>query len=87
MRAMSAVDGFRRNVPLVPSRITGVPFARSSARGSIPATSGISSDRARIATCDDVPPVVVHSPSTFARFNDAVSEGVSSSATRIVSAS
>ena len=60
--------------------------SQSSARGIDPATSGISSDRARIATCDDVPPSS-YTVRARAPIQHAVSEGVSSSATRIVSAS
>jgi hypothetical protein len=84
MRAISTVEGFTRSEPSLPSRMTGVPFGRSSAAGSIPDTSGMSSERARIATCEDAPPVVVANPSTRARLTLAVSDGVSSSATRIV---
>ena len=56
----------------------------SSARGSMPATAGMSRDRARIETCDDAPPAWVQKPTTFVRSSEAVSDGVRSSAMRIV---
>jgi len=61
IRATSSSVTFIRSVPLAPSRITRVPSAMSSARGSIPATAGMSRDRARIETCDDAPPAWVQS--------------------------
>ena len=61
-----------------------MPSAISSARGSMPATAGMSRDRARIETCDDAPPAWVQKPTTFVRSSEAVSDGVRSSATRIV---
>ena len=52
----------------------------SSTRGSMPATAGMSRDRARIETCDDAPPAWVQKPTTFVRSSEAVSDGVRSSA-------
>ena len=48
-----------------------MPFASSSARGSIPAIAGMPSPRARIAACDVALPEVVQKPSTRVRSSDA----------------
>ena len=64
MRSISSADGFSRSVPLPPSRMTGVPLATSSARGSMPASAGMPSERARIATCEVAPPRMVAKPTT-----------------------
>ena len=88
MRAMSAVDGFRRSVPLVPSRITGVPV-RQIERPRIDPGDQRNLERPR----EDrhvrrrAARRRAQARARCARFSDAVSEGVSSSATRIVSAS
>ena len=67
-------------MPLSPSRMTTVPFGTSSAAGSMPASAGMPSERARIATCDVAPPRVVQKPITRERSSVAVSDGVRSSA-------
>ena len=57
---------------------------RSGARVSMPATAGMSSERAMMATWLEAPPLEVANPTTLVRSSCAVSEGVSSSAMRIV---
>ena len=84
--ARSSSDGSIWRMPRLPSIIAGVPSCSSSARGSMPATAGRSSARARIAACDVLPPPVVQSPRTRRRSSDAVSDGVRSSAMTMASA-
>ena len=73
------------SVPASPSRTTRVPGGRSSTRGSMPATAGMPSPRARMATCDVALPIVVQNPRTRVRSSDAASDGARSSATTIES--
>ena len=75
-----ARGGFSRSVPLCRRASPRVPFGISSAAGSMPASAGMPSERARIATCDVAPPRVVQKPITRVRSSAAVSEGVRSSA-------
>ena len=50
----------------------------------MPASAGMPSERARIATCEVAPPRVVQKPTTRVRSSAAVSDGVRSSAMRMV---
>ena len=84
MRVISSGGGFNRSVPLLPSSTTLVSFGTSSAAGSTPASAGMPNERARIAPCEVAPPRVVANPITRVRSSAAVSEGVRSSAMRIV---
>ncbi len=84
IRETSSGVAFKRSVPLVPSRMTAVPSASSRAAGSTPASAGMPIDRARIAECEVEPPRVVQKPTTFVRSSPAVSEGVRSSAMRML---
>ena len=86
MRWISASSGLRRSCPLLPSSTTGLPFSSSRARGSMPATAGMSSARAMIATCEVAPPPTVQKPNTRSGSRLAVSEGLRSSAMRMLSA-
>ena len=45
-RSISSADGFSRSVPLLPSRMTGVPLASSERARSMPASAG-NTERAR----------------------------------------
>jgi hypothetical protein len=83
--ASSAGVGSQRSTPASPSRMTRVPGRTSSARTSMPATAGIPSPRAMIATCDVALPIVVQKPRTRVRSSDAASDGARSSATTIES--
>ena len=88
LRAADARDflgggGFSRSVPLRhrERRCAVRNFERA---GSMPASAGMPSERARMATCEVAPPRVVANPITRVRSSAAVSEGVRSSAMRIV---
>jgi len=51
-RAISSAEGLSRSEARLPSRITGVPLGMSRARGSMPATAGMSRERAMMAAWD-----------------------------------
>ena len=72
--------------PLRPSTMTKSPFFRISVAFSTLSTAGISSARARMAEWEVFPPVSVMMPTILSLLIPAVTEGVSSLASRIVPA-
>ena len=62
-----------------------MPGASSSTARPHPTTAGISSERARIAVWEFGPPSAVQMPLTRSGFSAAVSDGLRSSATRMIS--
>ena len=82
--SISVEEALRRSLPRVPSKITGAPSGRSRVRASMPAMAGIPMERAKMATWEVDPPATVQNPLTRLGSMVAISEGVRSSASRMV---